>query len=325
MSSDLEAVPASSRAGTAPVRPAPERPPRRRRRRGGSGAPGEPRWVALLYIAPAFAFFAAFVVGPVAQSINISFYDWDGVSVATAVGLDNYREVLGDEALRSAFAHSLVFVVFFSFIPVSLGLLLAALMSRHRVRGLPAFRLIYFLPQVVALVVTGIAWRWMYASDGVVNQLLTAVGLGGLTRAWLGDFTWALPAVGLIGTWIMIGLTTILFFAGIQKVDTSLYDAARVDGAGMVREFFAVTLPGLRAEVAVALSVTMIAALKSFDLVFVTTQGGPGTSTIVPAVAVYRLAFQEGRVGTAAAVAVVLAILIGIVIVTVNRVLPRPE
>ena len=116
-----------------------------------------------------------------------------------------------------------------------------------------------------------IAWVWIYAPDGPLNEALRAIGLGSLARGWLGDFNFALPALGLVGTWVMFGLCLVLFLAGIQKIPISLYEAARVDGAGRVREFFAVTLPGLRGELAVALTLTTIIALRTFDLIYVST------------------------------------------------------
>jgi raffinose/stachyose/melibiose transport system permease protein len=309
-------------ASTVSVGATPPPAPRKRRSRG---APGRPRLIAFLYIAPAILFFATFVVFPVASTVNASFYQWNGITQATWVGLDNYIDIINDEKLIGSFRNSLVFVFFFSLLPVSLGLLIAAVMGRHPLKGLTVFRVILFVPQVVALIVSALAWRWMYATEGAVNQILTAIGLGDITRAWLGDFTWALPAVGFIGTWIMVGLTMILFLSGIQKIDPSLYEAARMDGAGPIQEFFAVTLPGLRGEVAVALSITMIAALKTFDVVFATTGGGPGSATLVPAIAVFRLAFRESQVGAASAVAVVLAIIVGLIVFLINRFVRKPE
>ena len=150
-----------------------------------------------------------------------------------------------------------------------------------------------------------------------------AVGLGAISRGWLGDFTFALPALGLVGTWVMFGLCLVLFLAGIQKIPITLYEAARVDGAGRVREFFAVTLPGLRGELAVALTLTTIMALRTFDLIYVSTTGGPGTSTTVPSVLVYQNAFSNGRVGLAAAVAVVLTALIFVVAFGITRLVDR--
>jgi raffinose/stachyose/melibiose transport system permease protein len=164
---------------------------------------------------------------------------------------------------------------------------------------------------------------WIYGQNGPINEGLRAIGLGGLARSWLGDFNLALPAVGLIGTWVMFGLCMVLFLAGIQKIPQSLYEAARVDGAGRMREFFAVTLPALRGELAVALTLTTIMALRTFDLVYVATSGGPGSSTTVPSWLVYQNAFATGRVGLAAAVAVVLTVIIFAVAFLITRLVDR--
>jgi raffinose/stachyose/melibiose transport system permease protein len=171
-----------------------------------------------------------------------------------------------------------------------------------------------------------VIWRMIYApEDGSLNDLLRAVGLGSLARPWLGDFGLALPAVGVIGSWVMYGLALILFMAGVQKIPQSLYDAARVDGAGPVREFFAVTLPNLRGEIAVALTLTTIAALRNFDLIYLTTQGGPGDSTSVPAFQVYNRAFQTGAVGSAAAIGIALALVIFLLAFGITRIAERTE
>jgi raffinose/stachyose/melibiose transport system permease protein len=264
------------------------------------------------------------VLWPLLRAGWISLFAWDGITVGEWVGLDNYGEVLSDPDLRAAFVHALVLLVFYAFLPVVIGLVLAAAMSRSRVRGLTGFRTVLFLPQVVALVVVAVMWRMIYdPGSGLLNEVLRAVGLGGLAQNWLGDFELALPAVGLIGTWVMYGLAMVLFTAGVQKIPQSLYDAARVDGAGPVREFFAVTLPGLRNEIAVALTLTTIAALRNFDLVYITTQGGPGDETSVPAFVVWQRAFQSGQVGSAAAVGVTLAAIIFALVFAINRIAER--
>ncbi len=131
-----------------------------------------------------------------------------------------------------------------------------------------------------------------------------------MAKTWLGDFTWALPAVGLIGTWITFGLCVVLFLAGAQRIPTELYEAARVDGAGFLREFFAVTLPGLRNELVVAATLTTITALRNFDIIYNTTAGGPGGETEVPSWLMFHNAFDLSRVGFAASIAVVLTIII---------------
>ncbi|WP_225448255.1 carbohydrate ABC transporter permease [Streptacidiphilus sp. P02-A3a] len=287
----------------------------------GRGNPGKRRRrIAYLYLAPALSVYTLFVALPWVHTVWLSFYTWDGVTLGTWDGLGNYRGVFTDPTMLAALEHALGFIVFFSFLPIAIGLPLAAVIgAAGGKRRYPVSRAVLFLPQVVPLVAVGVMWRWMYAQNGLVNQILGAVGLGSVTRAWLGDFTWAYVAVGLVGTWVMTGLTLVVFQAGIQKIDTSLYEAARIDGAGPVREFFAVTLPGLRADIGVALTVTVIAALASFDVVYVTTGGGPGTSTIVPGVLIYQLAFTDGRVGAACALAVVLSALIALIVLAIGR------
>ena len=179
-------------------------------------------------------------------------------------------------------------------------------------------RTIFFLPQVIPLVAAGIAWSWMFASTGVVNQGLKAVGLTSWTRGWLGDFVWALPAVGVIGAWVLLGLCIMLLVTGIAKIDPSLYEAARLDGARPWHEFRYITLPGLRQEIGVCITLTVIAALASFDIVYIATQGGPGITTTVPGLEIYRLAFAHRQVGLASALAIVLMVLVLISILPVQ-------
>jgi raffinose/stachyose/melibiose transport system permease protein len=227
--------------------------------------------------------------------------------------------------LRSAFEHSFVLIFFYAVIPVTLALVLVGALSRAQVRGQAGFRTVLFLPQVIPLVVVAVIWRMIYAPDGPLNSALDAIGLGSLARPWLGDFTWALPSIGFVGTWVMSGLALVLFMAGVQKIPQSLYDAARVDGAGPLREFFAVTLPNLRGEIAVALTLTTIAALRNFDLVYITTQGGPGNATSVPSFQVYNRAFQIGQIGSACAVGFTLACVIFVLAFAITRVADRGQ
>ena len=278
--------------------------------------------VGYLYVLPGFLFFAAFVALPFLHAVVLSGFRWDGLSDPTWVGPQNYLNVLTEERLRVALTHSLFFIFFFSILPVSIGLFLTALMSRRKVRGLTVFRTIFFLPQILPMVMIGLTFRWIYNPNGMLNAALTAVGLDVLTVPWLGSFTWALPAVGFVGTWAIYGLAMVLFMAGVQKIPGMLYEAARIDGAGPVREFFAITLPGLKEEIVVAMSVTLLIALRVFDVVWVMTGGGPGIATTVPSFEIYRAAFQSRSVGLAAAIGVIMAVFV--VIVTLITTLLRP-
>lgn len=258
-------------------------------------------------MAPALVIYTIFVVWPLLTTIGLSFFDWDGFSTPSFVGLQNYVELATDDDIfAGALRHNFILIGFFSVLPITLGLLLTSVITRRRVRGLAIFRAGIFLPYVVSTVAIGVVWRWIYSPvAGPLNELMTVFGLGSLSRPWLGDFTFALPAVGLIGAWLLTGLTLTLFVAGAQRLDESVFDAAKVDGAGEARQFWHVTLPGIRAEVIVAALITVIAAMRAFGIIFVTTNGGPGNQTMVSSLWIFRNAFRLNRTGYAAALAVV--------------------
>ncbi|MCQ8186973.1 carbohydrate ABC transporter permease [Streptomyces rugosispiralis] len=310
--SEAAAAPATASAGGEAV----HTPRRTNRARSSSG---RRRWLGLVYLAPALLIYACVVLLPAGQGVNLSFYHWDGITAATWAGVENYTDFFTDPTLRQAVGHTLFFIVFFSFLPVVLGMTSAALTARKDTRGAGVYRWIIFLPQVLTPAVVAVVWKQIYAPDGPLNSVLSAFGLGGLTRGWLGDFAWALPALGLAGTWGAFGLCMVLFAAGAQNIPNELYDAARMDGAGPLREFFTVTLPGLRGQLAVALTLTLLGAIRVFDIVWLTTKGGPGTSTITPSVVLYKRAFSNPDVGAACAIGVVLAVVALIVSLAVVK------
>jgi raffinose/stachyose/melibiose transport system permease protein len=269
------------------------------------------KWVGWLFVLPALAVYAAVVLRSIFLTFEYSLYRWDGIGPSTWVGLDNYTKVIADPDLFGSIVNAFTLIVFFSAIPVVLGLAIASTIRRIATSRLALVaRTVLFLPQVIPLVAAGIAWSWLLASTGLINQMLARVGLGGVTRAWLGDVSTALPAVGVIGAWVLLGLCTLLFLAGMSKIDPALYEAARIDGAGPLREFVSITVPSLRQEIGVCVTVTVIAALASFDIVYISTQGGPGNATMVPGLEIYYLAFSERQVGVASALAVVLMLLV---------------
>jgi raffinose/stachyose/melibiose transport system permease protein len=264
--------------------------------------------------------YSLFVIVPFLYALYLSFFNWNGFGRSTFVGLANYEAIWTEPNIGYSFVHALILIIFWALLPICVALLLTAFMTRAVVRGLTAFRTILFLPQVIALVAVAVVWQWILAPDGPVNGLLRGVGAGSLAQSWLGSFTWALPAIGIIGTWVGYGFAMVIFLAGVEKIPSSLYDAAKVDGAGLVREFFAVTLPGLRNELTVVSVLTITGAMTTFDIIYVLTSGGPGTSTAVPAYDVYDLGFVDFRVGAAAALGIVLAIFVFAVALVIARV-----
>lgn len=320
----MEAVGGTAREASPGATPG-EASRRPSRRQAKALAPGVPRNIGWLYVLPGLLFYFLFTLAPLVHTVYYSLFSWDGLTGKTWIGLANYSEALRDHDLVWSFIHSGVLIVFYAVIPVAVGLLLTAALTRFAVRGFRFFRTALFLPQLIAGVVVAQAWTWIYADDGPLNEFLRLIGLGSWVRPWLGDFTWALPSLGVIGTWVTFGLCMVLFISGVQKIPATLYEAARVDGAGPVREFFVVTLPGLRGEVLVAFVLTTINALRSFDIVYNTTAGGPGGTTLVPSMYMYQNAFLYNRVGYAAAVATILAVVIFVLAGIVLRIGDRSE
>lgn len=282
------------------------KPPRRGRYR-----PGYRALTPFLYILPGFLVYAVFVLWPILDTLRYSFFAWDGFSTPIFNGLANYTALLRDDLFLTALRNNLLFILFYTLFPIVVGILLTMLLVRRRILGLLLFRAGLFVPYILSMVVVGVVWRWIYnPTFGPLNQFLRGIGLDFLARPWLGDFALALPAVGFVGTWVQYGFCLVLFVAGAQRIEEQLYDAAKIDGAGELQQLWNITLPSLRSEMSVALVTTLIAALRVFDLVFVTTRGGPGNQTTVVAMVIYQNAFAINKVGYAAAIAVVLTLLI---------------
>jgi raffinose/stachyose/melibiose transport system permease protein len=279
-----------------------------------------------LYLAPAVLFLVALIIYPLIKAVQYSLQSWDGVGVARWVGLSNYTQVFTDSVERGSLVNLAILLVFYALIPVALALIVVNLMRRGRQRGMSFFRVVYFLPQVIVTVVVAIVWTWLLAPSGpgTVNDLLHLVGLGHASGIpWLGSFSWALPAIGLVASWLDFGLAFVLLLPGIQRIPPELFDAARVDGAGILREFFQITVPMLRRDIAAAITITAVAALQSFTLIYQATNGGPGYVTIVPGLLIYRDAFQLGLVGSASALGIVMTAIIFVITFGIRALIER--
>ena len=266
---------------------------------------------AITFIAPAFIFYFIFVVLPWISAIFFSFFSWDGIGSAVWNSYRNYLNVFKDPEQLRSIKNSISLIFFFSLIPVFLGLVSASVISDMKSKSQIArlSRLIIFIPQVLPLIAVGIAWKLIFSPNGLINQSLNLIGLTKFQHGWLGDFNFAIKAIGIVGVWLGTGLCSLLFSAGIQKIDSHLYESIQIDGGGKIIEFFNVTLPSLRPEIRFAITITMISALSGFDLVYVMTNGGPGGRTLVPGLEVFRLAFTYQQFGQACALAVILSLI----------------
>lgn len=266
---------------------------------------------AFAYVFPALAVYGIFILYPVLNTLRYSFYDWTGFSAPMFIGLKNYQELFQDTVFRKAIANNISFILYYTIISIALALFLTALLTRRNLVGRNLFRSLFFIPYMMPMVAIGVTWRWIYNPVfGLLNETLRAVGLKSLAFPWLGDFLRAFPAIGIVAVWVQFGFCLVLFMAGVQNIDETLYDAARVDGANDLQQFIHVTIPGIRPELIVATVTTLIYALRAFDLVFVTTRGGPGYQTMVTTLYLYQNAFQFNRMGYATSISVVLTLLI---------------
>jgi raffinose/stachyose/melibiose transport system permease protein len=268
----------------------------------------------LLYVVPGLLIYAIFVFFPILAAVVLSLTEWNGLAVPVFRGIQNYVDLFSDNEFYIALRNNAEFIVFYCAFPLAIGIILAAIISVIGKRERLVLRTLFFLPYIMPTAVLGIIFQWLYnPAFGPFNQILKAVGLGKLALPWLGDFNWVLPAVGAVAVWYFFGFCMVVFLSGMQRIDPSLFDAARTDGAHGWQTFWHVTLPQLMPEIRVVLLLTVIASIKSFDLIFTMTRGGPGNATLVPNIYMYELGFQLNRFGYAAAVAIIGAILVFVV------------
>ena len=265
----------------------------------------------LLYVAPGLLVYAVFVFLPILAAVYVSLTEWNGLAVPAFIGLRNYVELFADSRFYVSLGNNAQFIVFYCAVPLIIGICLAAIISTIKQRERLVLRTLFFLPYIMPTAVLGIIFQWLYnPAFGPFNQFLKAVGLKAIALPWLGDFTWVLPAVGAVASWYFFGFCMVVFLTGMQRIDPSLFDAAKVDGARGWQSFWHITLPSLLPEIRVVLLLTIIASIKSFDLIFTMTRGGPGNATLVPNIYMYQLGFQLNRYGYAASVAIIGAILV---------------
>jgi len=261
------------------------------------------------FVLPGLAVYAIFLVWPAVRSIWISFTDWDGISPdPTFIGLDNYAQLLRDPVVAQAFRNNVVWTVVIIVVPVVLGLTLAVLLDRSS-RVAPVLRTLFYMPAVLPLVSVAAIWTWMYnPTEGSVNALLEAIGLGSLQQGWLGQDSTAFGAILVAGIWVRTGFPMLLYLAALQGIPKELYEAAVSDGASAWKQFVHVTLPGLRSANFVVIALSLIESFKVFDLVFVMTNGGPGNATQVLGTWMFANVFQYFNAGYGTAIAVVITV-----------------
>ena len=282
-------------AGQPPVRSA----PRRRQ-----------RLEIAFFVTPALALMAVFVVWPVIAAARMSLFSWKGFGpMDDFIGLKNYSLVLRDEVFTDAVAHNFTIVILSILIQLPLGLGIALLLNRRiRARGL--LRTIVFVPYVVAEVIAGVVWfQLLQPESGVVDNLISAVGLTPPEQGFLGTPSLALPTLFVVLTWKYLGLAILLFLAGLQGIPEELYEAAQIDGASWWQVQRRIAIPLLGPTIRTWAFLSMIGSLQQFDMVWVMTGGGPANATTTMATYLISQGTQRHNYGIAGAASVVLFVI----------------
>ncbi len=280
-----------------------------RARRGGPVA-AEARW-AWVFLAPTLIGLAILSAGPIIATLGISLTEWDLLTVPQWVGLDNFAALLADDRFLVALRNT----TFYTVVSVPLGMILAlglALALNQGLRGIAWIRTSYFLPVVTSATAVGLVWAWIYApTGGILNQIIGIFGLP--AQKWISDPFWAMPAIILMSTWQGLGISVIIFLAGLQGVPQEYYDAASVDGAGRWSRFRNVTLPLLTPSIFFTGILALISAFQIFDQVFVLARPGkPTGATVTLVYFIYENGFKNFKMGYAAAASWIMFLIVAV-------------
>jgi ABC-type sugar transport system permease subunit len=271
-----------------------------------------------VFLLPMLALVIPFVIYPLVASIQITLYNWDGIGKPTNyVGLTNFARVMHDPLFWNAFQHTFTYAGILVPIQLVLALVLALVLNDERLRGATIYRAVYFSPVVTSAALVGIVVSLLLTSLGQpISRTLVSIGLANHPIDWLGDPSFALPTIILVGIWHTLGYNLVYFLAGLQSIPKDLYEAAAVDGANAWHRFWDVTVPMLRAVGAVILFLAILGSLQVFDLVLVMTGGGPYYASEVVSTYIYHFAFTpaavqaQANVGYASAAAFFMGVLV---------------
>ncbi|QOR47476.1 sugar ABC transporter permease [Trueperella pecoris] len=268
------------------------------------------RWSGTAYVLPSFAILLLIALIPIAYTAYLSFTKYDVLSDPIWAGTVNYEKLATDQKFWSALKNTVIYTVFTVPLQIFIPMLLADMLAKTKEKWLSGFvRSVLFVPVVASLILVGTVWRYMLSGDtGFFNSILADFGVGPIN--FLGNPTWAMAVVIIVSAWKNIGYFLVLFYAGVLDIPAERYEAASVDGAGRVQQFFHVTMPGLRPVTVLCVILSTIWSFQVFDLVYIMTGGGPGGATTTLVMAIYQQGFKLFQMGSASAIAIVLLVII---------------
>ncbi|MCC8309337.1 sugar ABC transporter permease [Bacillus velezensis] len=269
------------------------------------------RFIPYLFLAPALIFLL-FVYIPIIENVFFSLFEWSSFQPEkTFIGLKNYIDLFHDPVFFTALRNNVLYAIISLICQVGGGLILAAVLEDRLVRKWsPFFRTVFFLPVVISMTVIALLFDFIYNPEiGLLNQLLEAVGLDELTRAWLGDENTAMLSVIFVSQWQSVGYIAMLYIVSIQSIPAELYESAQLDGAGKIQQFFHITVPQTKEMSFVAVVMTLTGAFTVFNEPYILTGGGPGNASEVLSTFLYKSAFTKDMMGYASAIATVVLLL----------------
>lgn len=260
---------------------------------------------------PTLIVFIIFTVYPLVDGLYLSFFRWSGMSASRIfIGLANYKQLLHDSIIPKTIWHDYFLVVTKVIGIMLLSTYFAVSLTQLRIKEAPFYRIVFFFPNIMSVVIIGILWQFIYNPDaGLMNSGLEAIGLGGWAHPWLGSLTWSLPSLVLPSVWAGIGLFMLLLMGGIMNVSRSLYEAAEIDGASEWQQFWRITVPLIWPQIKTSILYIVITTLNgSFIIVQIMTRGGPNNATQVMGSYLYEKAFEEYHFGYGATIGVMILI-----------------
>ena len=276
------------------------------------------RWIPYFLVAPAFLIFSVAILGPILATFGLSLTDWDGFNTPTFVGLDNFNRAFDDDIYMASYWHAGVYIAATLILEVLVGLLLAGLVSAKR--NSTFYRVAFFTPVMLPLVVISVLWSFLLNPDlGILNRLLDQIGLESWKRIWLGDQSTALLSLSVISGWIYAGFFMAIFYAGFQRIPSTIIESARLDGASEWKLIRQIKIPMVRNLTEVAILLCFIGGIQVFDLVFVLTNGGPYETTQFPTTYLVRVVFRDQQMGYGSALAVILTIVVVLIGLIYNK------
>ncbi|MFJ8952938.1 carbohydrate ABC transporter permease [Streptomyces sp. NPDC102381] len=262
---------------------------------------------AFAFTLPALILFGALVLAPIMYALYVSLFDWGGFgSPSDYTGLSNYSRLIKDPVFLGDLWRGLLLVGFSVLVQLPFALAMAVLLNQ-KLRGRAIYRMLFFAPYVLSEVITGVLFSMIFApDDGLADGVLGAVGLDGLGGLWFADQSTVMPTLFLVMTWKFFGFHMMLYLAGLQGIPAELHEAARIDGAGAWQRFRHVTLPLLGPTIRISVFLSIIGAIQLFDLVWVTSQGGPDHASETMAITLFQFGFKRYQIGYASAISIAL-------------------